>query len=161
MDERELRGVTLLELLIVLSLFSMLMGLGLFVSFSDYRGTRFNDERALIVGALQKARSQALGNRCGAVECMAGEAHGVYVSNEGSYVIYEGMSYATRRGTQDEMLRASDAGVRVSGCRDLVFQAGSGNASCVEGEPDVVVEQAERSERITVSPVGQIWWDTQ
>ena len=159
MDDQLFRGVTLLETLVVMSLFITLAGLGLFVSFSEYRGTYFRDERILIIGALQKARSQALGNQCRATGCTGAIAHGVYFGTSNTYIMYEGSSYDSRHETEDERVEGGDASIRLTGCRDIVFQPGSGDGACVNGESYVIIEESERTSTIRVSSAGRIWWD--
>ncbi len=154
-----LRGVTLVEMLIVISLLISLASLGLFVSFSHYQGVHFRDERMLVIGTLQKARSQALAHLCFAPACTAGVSHGVYFGTPGEYVVYEGDSYATRHETEDERIESQQSGPQLLGCRDMQFRVGSGNGSCLDGEPQVLVQEQDRVSTITVSPVGRIWWD--
>ena len=55
-------GFTLTEVLVVLGIFSLVAGLGLFMSMDAYRGYIHREERATIVGILQKARSRSMSN---------------------------------------------------------------------------------------------------
>lgn len=57
-----MRGFTLIEILIVIAIFSVLISLGLFMSMETFRGTLNRSERDIVVNLLQKARSRALAN---------------------------------------------------------------------------------------------------
>ncbi len=56
------RGFTLIEIMVVIVLFTILVGLGLFMSLQTIHGTLFRSERDIVVTLLQKARSRAIAN---------------------------------------------------------------------------------------------------
>ena len=152
-------GITLVELLVVMGMLTTLLSLGLFVSFSEYRGTHFRNERTRLVSVLQKARSEAVGDQCRASGCRAGAAHGVYLGLPSSYVLYEGDSYESRHETIDENIGIESTDVTFVGCRDVTFLPGSGKAECHGADPQIEVHQGERISTIFVSSIGRIWWD--
>lgn len=57
-----MKGFTFIEILVVIAIFSMIVGLGLFMSMSTFRGTIHRSEAATIIGILEKARSRAMNN---------------------------------------------------------------------------------------------------
>jgi prepilin-type N-terminal cleavage/methylation domain-containing protein len=61
-------GFTLFEVMVVIALFGMLIGLGLFMTMDAYRGYIFRSERDISIGALTEARSRAMANLYQAAE---------------------------------------------------------------------------------------------
>jgi prepilin-type N-terminal cleavage/methylation domain-containing protein len=55
-------GFTLIEVIVSIGILALLAGLGLFLSMDFYRSYAFNYEQNLVVGLVQKARSQAMAN---------------------------------------------------------------------------------------------------
>ena len=56
---KTVRGFTLMEIIVVVALFSILTTLGLFMSMETLRGTLSRSEGSVIVSLLQKARVRA------------------------------------------------------------------------------------------------------
>lgn len=56
------RGFTLIEIIVVIAIFSILITLGLFMSIDTFRGAFHRSEVDVIVSVLQKARSRAMNN---------------------------------------------------------------------------------------------------
>ncbi|MDP1689244.1 MAG: prepilin-type N-terminal cleavage/methylation domain-containing protein [bacterium] len=88
-----LKGFSLIEVLVVISIFTMLLGIGLFFSFDFYRGYQISTERDIAVGILEKARSRAMSN-------IFESSHGVHVE-QGQYVIFRGNIYVVGAGTNE------------------------------------------------------------
>lgn len=149
------RGFTLLEVLIIIGLIVIVGGLGLIVSMDSYRGFHFHNERDIIVAALEKARSQAINNMCFGGGCTDGKPHGVYFGTTGSYVIFQGASYATRDIALDEVIGQKDVAAVVSGTSEVVFQTLSGNGSVATV---TVTDVSGKTFVITVTTEGRIWW---
>lgn len=97
------RGFTLIEILVVIAIFTMLGGMALVVSMESYRGYAFRNERDMIVALLQKARSESMSNVCLGTSCTGGRPHGVYLQT-GSVVIFQGPNYASRDSAVDETI---------------------------------------------------------
>lgn len=57
-----MKGFTLIEIIVVVTIFSVLVTLGLFMSMETFRGTLYRSEKDTIVSLLQKARSRAMSN---------------------------------------------------------------------------------------------------
>lgn len=151
------RGFTLLESLVVLSIFTMLGGLGLIVSLDSYRGYAFRGERDTIVRVLAKARSQSLSNVCIGATCTDGKPHGVRIAT-GGYTIFQGASYDARESGVDELIASQSSGVSISGGApiDVVFAQLSADVALPQSI--MLVDDAGHSSAISVSAVGRISW---
>ena len=57
-----MRGFTLIEIIIAISIFSVLIALGLLMSMETFRGTIYRSETATIISLFEKARSRAMNN---------------------------------------------------------------------------------------------------
>ncbi len=60
------RGFTLVEILVVVAIFTGLAGLGLFMAFNSYGSAASRSERDTVVSLLAKARGRAMNNYYGA-----------------------------------------------------------------------------------------------
>lgn len=152
---RAVRAFSLIELLVVMGIFIMVAGLGLVVSFDSFHGYTFRDERDTIVGALQKARSQAVNNMCFGA-CTDGRAHGVHLAGGvgAPYVVFQGTTF-TAGDTINETISTKINSVSVTAA-DVVFSPLSGT---VTGAPIVItVTDATHTSVITVESEGRIWW---
>ena len=56
------KGISLIEVVVVIGILSVILSLGLVMSLDSYRGYLFRSERTILVSILSKARSQAMGN---------------------------------------------------------------------------------------------------
>lgn len=57
-----LKGFTLIEILVVVSILAILIGLGLFMSMDSYRAYLSRSEQGTVVSLLERARSRAMAN---------------------------------------------------------------------------------------------------
>lgn len=139
-----MRGFTLIEIIIVVALFSALVSFGLFMSMETYRGTLFRSERSIVVSALEKARSRALAN-------MYQTPWGVcFVAP--NYVIFRGTSCAPDLET-NETIPANAANPAIFSA-PIVF---SQLAATTTGG-SVTLAQDGRTTTITVNYEGAISW---
>lgn len=99
-------GFTIIEILVVLTIFIFIAGFALFVSMDSYRGFAFRSERDTIISVLQKARSQAISNICLGSGCSDGKPHGVRFTGS-QYIIFQGPSYASRDPSVDQIIAAN------------------------------------------------------
>ncbi len=106
------QGFTLIEMLLVIGLFSLIAGLGVFFGVDYYQRSALAAERDLLVSALQNARAQSLSN-------LNGAAHGVYLANN-SLIIFEGQNYAS--ATDIEAL-PNNPGITHTGPSEITFDA--------------------------------------
>src|SRR5271154_5232788 len=107
-------GFTLLEILVVMGILTVVAGFGLALSLDGYRDYLFRDERDTVIGALQKARSQAINNVCLGSGCSDGVPHGVFLQNS-QYTIFQGASYAGRNGSVDQILPSNYGSMSITG----------------------------------------------
>jgi prepilin-type N-terminal cleavage/methylation domain-containing protein len=153
--ERQSKGFTLLEIVIVIALTTLVATLALGVSFDDYRGYAHRDEWKLIRAALEKARAESLASVCGAEECERSVARGVYFGTPGTYVLFVGDAYETRMTSLDEVIDARDEATQVSGMRSVIFAPASA-AATAEPRNTLVVTSANTVTTLSVDPVGRI-----
>lgn len=107
-------GFTLFELLVVLGILTILLALGLPVTYDFYYRSIFESEYNLLFAALQQARGLSMVNH-------NESAHGVYTLSS-DFVVFQGSSYAGRTVSQDRLFPRS-ASVAISGPAELVFSA--------------------------------------
>lgn len=100
------RGFTLVEIVVVMAIFTLLIGLGLFMSMDSYRGFSFRSERDVVVSLLEKARSRAMAN-------IYQTPWGVCTIGS-DYVIFRGTT-CTPGGATNESLAKKSPAVGVSG----------------------------------------------
>ena len=105
-------GFTILEILIVIGLVGFAAALGLVISLDSYRAYNFQSEKSLILGILQKARSQSLNN-------INQTSHGVYLQTS-KYILFEGLDYLHRNTSQD-LVFPGNASLTISGSNEAVF----------------------------------------
>jgi prepilin-type N-terminal cleavage/methylation domain-containing protein len=156
-------GFTLMELLIVISLLTIIASLGLFVSMQTLNNSSFHSGRDLYVTALEHARAQAINNICTGTSCIDGLPHGVHIEtdvngNVTRFIAFQGASY----NSADTINSPADIGNNVSrhlkavGLTNISFEQLSGNVSATgtvtfsdgTGEGSVV----------TIGSEGQISW---
>lgn len=80
------QGFTLMEVIITITLMSMLLGLGLVLSMDVYRGTLYRSTRQVLVSSLTTARGRSLSN-------FFQSPHGVcYLAPD--FIIFRGTTYS-------------------------------------------------------------------
>lgn len=146
------KGLTLIEVLIALGIASVLFGVGLVMTLSDYRATNARHEIQTIVTLLQTARSAAINN-------IDGSAHGVVIhppEHPSSYVVFAGSSYAERTSADViDQSYAVDVGEGSMG--EVVFAARSG-AVASSGAIVLVDSARNASTTISINAEGRISW---
>ncbi len=155
------RGVSLMEVIVVVSLVSVAAGMTLFINLDSYRGYLSRSDRELLIVALHHARSQAVGNVCLGTGCTNGRAHGVAIREaEQEYVIFQAaatspFSYATR-DVQEDIVIPINAGSTFSGSlTEVVFSPLSGNAVA---SGSIEISAHGRTSIFTIGTEGQILW---
>ncbi len=118
-------GFTLIEVLVVLTLLSMILGSTLFFTADTYQRTAFLSERDSLISVLQTARTKALNN-------VNQSEHGValYPNGYSGYVVFEGHTLANSDISSRTYI-ASSYDVTIDGVspNEIVFEQLSGNAS--------------------------------
>jgi prepilin-type N-terminal cleavage/methylation domain-containing protein len=137
-------GFTLIEVLVTMGIFGVLLSLGLWFGIDFYKVYAFNSERQLVVGLLQKARSQSLAN-------INQQPHGVRIDSN-SYTIFEGNTYASNPSTHQ--IYEKHPGINNTGI-DVIFGQ-------LSGRPDSAksfnLQQDSKVSAITINSEGQINW---
>jgi Tfp pilus assembly protein FimT len=151
------RGVTLLEVLLVVGLFSVLGGFALFVSMDQFRGSSFYTERDLVVGMLQHARALSVNNVCAGSSCQNGLPHGVRF-DAGAFTLFQGASYSAvdPLNARFDANTAFTHGGTLSG-GSVIFSQLSGTTSC-SSCTFTLSDAAGHSSTITITADGQITW---
>ncbi len=138
-------GFTLVEVLVVMAIIAGLFIAGSFVGLDVYRGDLIKAEQAIMVSALQKARSRAMNN-------IEASPHGVYIDTN-FYVIFRGVASTTAPSINEKIPR--NTGVVISGINNVVF-------SQLSGEPpttgDIILGEGLRTKTITIRSSGLIDW---
>lgn len=139
-------GVTFIELLIALAIFSIILAFGFLVSLNSYRQLILNAERDNAVAIFRRARAKALSN-------MNESAHGVFVSGD-AYTIFQGDSYGARAPAFDEVFPAA-VPVSTSTFSEVVFSPLAGDASA---SGSVSITDGIRTAIISFNYEGRITW---
>ncbi len=138
-------GFTLIEILIVTAILTLIMGMGLFLSFDFYRGYLLGTERDLVVGVLEKARSRALAN-------MFETSHGVYIDSD-KFILFRGNNYTAGASTNEDI--PGNSIIQKSGLSEIVF-VGLTGLPVVAG--DITLEDGAKSKVISINNEGRIEW---
>lgn len=119
---RARKGFALVELLLVLSISTMIFSYFFSVGSDFYLSQSLVAERESLISVLRKARTEAMNNT-------NQTDHGVYVGAQ-NYTIFQGSSYAGRNQDFDETFPRTGS-VDISGPNEVVFTAleGASNAS--------------------------------
>ena len=142
------KGFTLIEIVVVIAIFSMIAVLGLFMTLDTFRGTQYRSERDTVVAVLEKARSRAMAN-------INQTAWGVYYdSTSHSYIIFRGTTYDSGASTNEAV--PGNAAVTITGLSSsgVVFSQLTGNTTATT----VTVTQDARTSSITINNEGTILW---
>ncbi|MDD5068285.1 MAG: type II secretion system protein [Candidatus Pacebacteria bacterium] len=153
-------GFTLIEILVVMAIFTLLSGLGLFMTFDSYRGASSRSERDTVVSLLERARSQAMNNVCFGASCVGGKRHGISIQSN-QYVIFEGGNYASRDSEVDQITPANPTAIITP--IDVVFDQLTGKLypqlSPATTELIITIKQADRPDSIiSINNEGTINW---
>lgn len=115
-------GFTLIEILVVLGIFIFIASFALVVSMDSYHGYNFRTEQDLLLGVLQKARSQAVAN-------VNQKPHGVFLdASSTQYTLFQGTDYS-HRDTSFDLVFKGNSGYSLSGTTSTVFTQLSGTTT--------------------------------
>lgn len=143
-------GFTLLEILVVIGLFTLLGGAALLVSMETYHGSNFRADRDLFVAALEHARAEAMNNVCLGT-CTDGKSHGVHLES-GQYVIFQGTLYDTN-DPQNAVFKIHTTAIQGGG--DIIFSQLSGATTATS---TMLSDGAGHTSLVTINSEGQITW---
>ena len=139
-------GFTLIEVLITLTITVGLAGLGLLIGSNFTRSESLDVERYNLVSILRKARNQAMSN-------LNQADHGVFIATS-TYIIFEGVSYASRIPDYDEVF-GKGGGIIVSGPSEIAFKALQGNSN-VSGT--ITLSDNTKGRNIFINYEGRVDW---
>lgn len=140
------RGLTLIEILVVMGVLTVVFGFMLSIGFNFYSGQALISERDSMVNVFRVARSQALNN--------ADEAnHGIYIGAD-QYILFEGDSYAARKQDFDSSFPRAK-GLTISGLSEIVFNSLQGDSTA---SGTITISNSLGTANITVNNEGRIDW---
>jgi Tfp pilus assembly protein FimT len=143
-------------MLIVISIITIVGGIGLFFGFDALRGYSFHSDRDILISALHICRSTV------PADCTTGKPHGVYIDTTNhKYIIFQGTNYANHLTTNDKDYDASlDASAsteyEAGSLNEVVFTQLSGDVS-LPGFIKIKNTDAHTSQ-IDINSEGQILW---
>lgn len=146
------KGFTLIELVIVIAIFSIVATFGLFLSMDFYRTYNSNIAITKIVSVLSKARAQSLAN-------INEKEHGVHI-DEGKYILFSRVAPAIFGLQAPEDLEIpAGSGVNLA-TTDIIFERLTGKArNSISACPCYVeIESQGVTKTITVNSEGGIDW---
>ena len=138
-------GFTLIEVLVVLGIFSVLASFGCLATMDFYKSYAFDAERSSVIAILQKARSQSLAN-------INNTAYGVHFGS-GQYVIFQGSVYNSSSAFNQNI--PAGFGITASGLTDIVFAQLSGDAG---SGGNLTLSDGKRLAEIYINSEGRIDW---
>lgn len=145
MNMGNIKGFTLIEIIIAVFILTSIGALALFIGLDQYRSYALTAERDTILAILKKARNQAMNN-------INEDPHGLSIQTS-QYVIFQGASYASRIAANDEIIPKS-ASISTGGITEAVFNQLRGNISTAPG--DITVSNNIRTFTISINSEGRI-----
>ena len=137
-------GFTFVEILVVMAIITFMAGIGFFLSSDVFRSSSFSSDTDSLGIALQRARSQAINN-------IDEKPHGIKITG-GDYIIFEGISYASRDTSKDETIKGNST-FTFTGPTEVVFTQLSGQCSLCG---DIVINDGSRTATILLNFEGRI-----
>lgn len=147
--QENLRGFTLLEILISLSIIVTLLVLMSPTTVKFYQKRTITAERDAVLGYLRRARALSIGNQNEL-------AHGLIASST-DWIIFSGNSYVSRNIAYDEVFPKS-GGVKATGATEIVFSSLSGNATSTFGTTTLTLAIGAESQSASFNTEGGIFW---
>lgn len=144
---RRLRGITLIELIVTMTVFSILIGVGMPVTIDFVRKYYLQSERDTLATLLEWSRDQSLVNN-------SQNSHGVKI-NDTDFTGFVGATYATRIQSQDLIYPRSSV-LTVSGPTEVVFESLSGRSSPTSAT--LTISNGQKQYVVSVNQEGRIDW---
>ncbi len=146
------KGISLIEIMVVIGLFAIIASFSVFIGIDDYRRTVSKNDVEVVMRMLSKARSQAINNVCLGNPCTEGRPHGFHIEKD-SYTIFQGNTY-NPSDPLNEVVGAEGGIVNISGISDVVFSQLSGDVS--SSGSIILNDQNGRIYRIDINSEGRI-----
>jgi prepilin-type N-terminal cleavage/methylation domain-containing protein len=140
-------GLTLVEVLVVMSIIAFVLLFGFLVDINYYRRELSASETAVLVSTLQKVRSRAMNN-------IEANAHGVYLNEPDAYVLFRGNFYDSGN-PQNERIPRNPNIILTSDFSEVYFEQLSGNPSVIG---DIVLSDGVKTETVSLRSEGLIDW---
>jgi Tfp pilus assembly protein FimT len=140
----------MLEVIVVMAMFVIVAGFGLFVSMETFRASNFHSDRSLLIATLQRARAEAMSNICDGT-CTDGKAHGVHIGTN-EYVLFQGSTF-NASDAQNVTFEANQSVTR-TGDTDIVFSQLTANTTGYT----ITLNGNGRTSVISIAANGQITW---
>ncbi|MEK7616348.1 MAG: prepilin-type N-terminal cleavage/methylation domain-containing protein [Patescibacteria group bacterium] len=142
---KQRRGFTLIEVLISLSILTILLGLSVPFVLNFYERYQIDSERAKFVSLLRQARTMSLGGEGSA-------DHGMYISGT-QFTVYEGANYATRNTAKDQTSER-ETNVDITGPTEATFAYLTGTTA----SQSFILDNRVKQNTIHVNTEGTIDW---
>jgi len=141
------KGLTLIELMIVVALIVMFSVLALPMGFNFFQESTLKDQARNIENSLRKAQALAITGR--------GDSNVGVKIEQNECIIFEGELYNNRRVASDIDVPFSVT-ISVSGADEIVFQKSTGLLAFPLGEASITVTLGNNSKEITINSQGKI-----
>lgn len=135
-------GFTLIEVLVVVAMFSTLAGMTAFFNLSFYKGSSFTSDYDAFIAVLQRVRAKAISN-------INESNHGLYIDAD-KYILFEGDSYLTATDTQDI---SRNSNITITGASEIVFSQLSGDSNF---NGILVLTEGTRTATVSLNNEGRI-----
>ena len=136
----------MVEILIVITIVSMLAGLGYFMDLNILKSNIFSSDLNGIVDSIRRSRSEALNN-------IDNSAHGIKILPD-SYVLFEGQNYDSRIVSKDQIIPVNSE-LTFSGLNEAVFTQLSGESTA---SGSIIVTEGLKTSAITINYDGGVNW---
>lgn len=150
------KGLTLIEILVVIGIIILIFGAGSFINFSSYNHTLINTEQSTLVSVLSKARSEAMNN-------VNHIQHGVHIDTD-TYTLFEGTVYTAGVPANQDISKNSKTVVSNLGVTtfttpyDIYFNQLSGDPSATGIITLTDISNSTNTKTITIKTGGLIDW---
>ena len=152
-NRKKEKGFTLIEIIIVVSIFILITGVALTTNFDSFNSSLTNEQEK-IVTYLYTARSESMNNVCLGDDCTESKEHGIHFETH-SYTLFQGDTYS-ESDIQNEYVKLNPQ-YSMSGPSDIIFATSSGNAHATpENTWNVVLSNGTTQRTITIGSEGDI-----
>ena len=138
------RGFTLIEVLVVIFIFTALLAMSAFFNITFYKGSSFGVDVDTFTTVLQRARGKAMSN-------INQLNQGVYIDTT-KYVLFQGDSFATRNSAFDQDI-SRNSNLTFTGPSEVVFGQLSGSSSF---QGNIIIKDGPKTATVSLNYEGLI-----